>query len=47
MAVLVRTGIWSINWENTALGVARFQMKRDAALPLTLVISPSGDKQED
>lgn len=43
----VRAGIWSINWASTALGVARCQMKKDAALPLALVISPSGDKEQD
>lgn len=47
MAVLAQAGTWSINRESTALVVACLEMKKNAALPLTLLVSPSGDKQED
>lgn len=32
---------------SSALAVARFQMKKNAASPVPQVINPSGDKQED
>ena len=47
MAVLAQGGAWSINWESTELAVARFEMKKNAALPLALGCESLWDKQED